>query len=187
MVLSRYESPTAKHNDEIANCTTFSSDLRIHVRSKFRVVSVGFRALVLSMIVDQCSLYMMFLSTKTTQIIGMSVPEYQKVTVSRIEMIQALYSGKLAPAKSWSVSPPRLLLKSNFWLCRSSEKRNTRCVGNFLGPTTDLILSIQTQFRKFEHFLSIQISRISLHDPGWHPKMKSDDSKSWLRNVYWSV
>ena len=152
MVLSRYESPAAKHDAEIDNYTTFSSDLRIHVRSKFRLVSIAFQSLILSMIVDQCDLCMMFLSTKTTQIIGMSVSDYPKVTVSRIEMIQALYSGQLAPAKSWSVSPPRILLKSNFWLCRSSEKRNTRCVGNFLGPTTDFILSIQTQFGKFEHF-----------------------------------
>ena len=100
MVLSRYESPAAKHDAEIDNYTTFSSDLRIHVRSKFRLVSIAFQSLILSVIVDQCDLCMMFLSTKTTQIIGMSVSDYPKVTVSRIEMMHALYSGQLAPAKS---------------------------------------------------------------------------------------
>ena len=34
MVLYRYDSPTVKHNGAIANYTTFSSDLRIRVRSK---------------------------------------------------------------------------------------------------------------------------------------------------------
>ena len=97
MVLSRYESPAAKHDAEIDNYTTFSSDLRIHVRSKFRVVSIAFQSLLLSMTVDQCDFCMMFLSTKTTQIIGMSAWEYSKVNVPCVEMIKALYSSQLAP------------------------------------------------------------------------------------------
>ena len=67
------------------------------------------------------------------------------------------------PGQSWTLSPPRILLKSNFWLCRSSEKRNTRCVGNFLGRTTNLILPIQSHSGKSVHFFLNQISRISLH------------------------
>ena len=91
------------------------------------------------------------------------------------------------PGRSSTLTPPRILLKSTFCVCRSLEKRNTRCVVNFLGRASSLAPPIQSHFRKNEHIFLDQISRISLHHVGKHPKIGSGDLKSWLRNVYWSV
>ena len=91
------------------------------------------------------------------------------------------------PGRSSTLTPPRILLKSTFCVCRSLEKRNTRCVVNFLGRASSLAPPILGHFRKNEHIFLDQISRISLHQVGKHPKIGSGDLKSWLRNVYWSV
>ena len=72
MILCRYGSPTATHDNGIANYTALGSDLRIRVRSKFRLVSIDLRALDLPMIIDQCGLGNVFLSIKPTQIISLN-------------------------------------------------------------------------------------------------------------------
>jgi hypothetical protein len=79
MVLYRYDSPTVKHNDEIPNYTTFSSDLRIRVRSKFRLVSIMLWVAVLLIIIDRWDSEKVFLNEKTIQMISMNDYDYQKV------------------------------------------------------------------------------------------------------------
>ena len=173
MVLSRYESPAAKHDAEIDNYTTFSSDLRIHVRSKFRLVSIAFQSLILSMIVDQCDLCMMLQRTKKVRLSVwvLQITPKSPFLVSKWYKLCILVN--LHPNRCWIVSPPRILLKSNFWHRRSSEKRNTRCVGNFLGRTTNLILPIQSHSGKSVHFF-----RTKFHE--FHFTTLSNTQKSSL-------
>ena len=177
MGLYRYDRPTLKHNDEIANYTTFSSDLRIRVRSKLNQYQIlTLRSLSADSIDDLHSVGLVESIWGLKYVPGdLIAPRTERDSGPRSEPWAWIPRiGELAPVTSWSVTPPRILLKSNFWPCRSSEKSNTRCVVHFLERSTSLTPPMQSHSRKFDHFF-----RARFHE--FHFTTVANNQKSTLR------
>ena len=70
----------------------------------------------------------------------------------------------------WIVSPPRILIQTNFWYARSREKRYTRCVGNFVGPLGTLECLPQTHFGNFFDFVGAKFHEFYFNSLNTQPK-----------------